>query len=81
MSFPDAVGVVGFVLVLSSYFLVQAERLEARSVRYQSVNMISCIFIIYSLLFDFNLPAFLIQVCWFFVSLYGLSRNLLKTNG
>ena len=78
MTFPDLIGIIGIVCVLSCYFLVQSERMSANSTKYQALNMIGCVLILISLLFAFNLPSAIIQIVWFFISLYGFLRNFSK---
>jgi HD-like signal output (HDOD) protein len=78
VSLPDIVGIAGISCVLGCYYLVQAGRMEARSIRYQVINMIGCALILYSLAYAWNLPSAIIQVVWFAISGFGLVRNLLK---
>lgn len=78
MTAPDLIGIAGIVCVLGCYFLVQAGRMEARSVAYQLINMTGCVLILYSLFYAWNLPSAIIQVTWFAISAFGLARNLLR---
>lgn len=79
MSLPDFIGIIGIAFVLTCYFLVQAEKMNANSIKYQLLNMAGCILILVSIFYSFNLPSAIIQVVWFFISLYGLMRNLSKS--
>jgi hypothetical protein len=71
----DLVGNVGVVLVLGVYLLIQIDRLDARSKAYSVINALGAGLITISLLVDFNLSAFVIEACWFLISLYGLARR------
>jgi hypothetical protein len=42
------------------------------------LNGLGALFILYSLWFDFNLSAFLIELIWLLISLVGLGRWLLE---
>lgn len=75
-AFPDAVGIVGVLIVLATFFLVQSERLQATSRRYQLLNMLACLLIGVSLYFTFNWPSAVIQAFWFLISFYGFLRGL-----
>lgn len=75
MDFPDFVGVAGTAIVLVFYFLVQAGKIHPNSKFYQLANMIACLLIIYSLIYKFNFPSFLMQVLWFGISFYGFIKN------
>jgi len=72
----DLVGNVGVLMILGTYFALQAGRLDARSVAYSALNGIGAGSITISLLFDFNLSAFVVEAAWVAVSVYGLARAL-----
>lgn len=76
--FHDLVGNAGVLLILGSYLLVQLRRLDATGVRYLLANGLGAALILVSLLRDFNLSAFLIEVVWLLISLYGLARIFLE---
>jgi hypothetical protein len=73
-SFPDAVGMLGALLIVAAYFLLQTGRLAAHSVTFSLVNGLGAAAILFSLVFDFNLAAFAIEFFWLLISLYGLYR-------
>jgi hypothetical protein len=72
----DFIGNLGVVCVLGSYFLLAAGRLSMAHPAYPLVNALGALLIGYSLLFDFNLSSFIIEVFWFGISLYGFVRQL-----
>jgi len=72
----NAVGVLGAALIVVAYFLLQSGRLDSRSLSYSIVNGLGASCIIYSLLFEFNLSAFVIESFWLAISLYGALRAL-----
>lgn len=71
----DFVGNLGVVLVLGVYLLIQIDRLDARTKTYSALNALGAGFITVSLVVDFNLSAFVVEVAWLVVSLYGLGRR------
>ncbi|MCH9649192.1 MAG: cyclic nucleotide-binding protein [Deltaproteobacteria bacterium] len=75
-SLPDLVGLVGVVLLLVAYFLLQSGRLPQSSGVYSSLNAAGSGLILVSLYFDFNLASVLVEGAWFVISLYGLTRLL-----
>jgi hypothetical protein len=77
----DIGGTLGVILILAAYFLLQTERLGAASLLYSGANLIGATLIAISLLFDFNLSAFIIEVCWMAISLYGIARYWRSRNG
>ncbi|MEM9263645.1 MAG: hypothetical protein AAGA22_08710 [Pseudomonadota bacterium] len=75
----DAIGIFGVILVLMSYFLLQAERLRSDGVRYLLMNAIGAVLILVSLLKTFNLASFVIEICWLAISVYGLVRVAMRS--
>lgn len=73
----DISGLIGIACVLCTFFLVQANRMSANASNYQLWNMLGCVLILLSLYQDFNLPSVIIQIAWFFISLYGFLQNKL----
>jgi len=72
----DFVGNLGVALILGTYFLLQIGRLDPKSVAYSALNALGAGSITLSLLFDFNLSAFVVEGAWVAVSLYGVWRSL-----
>jgi hypothetical protein len=80
MDYPlhNVVGNIGVVLIVGTYFLVQVRRMSATEPPYIVLNGLGALFILYSLWFDFNLSAFLIELIWLLISLLGLGRYFLE---
>ena len=74
----DFVGNFGVALILASYLLVQIGRASATGIRYLVANGTGALLVLYSLWFDFNLSAFIIEITWLVISLVGLGRVLHK---
>lgn len=74
----DLVGNLGVLCVLVTYFMLQAGRLGADSIAYGAFNALGAVLIGISLMVDFNLSSFLIEICWFSISLYGIARIVLE---
>jgi len=72
----NVIGNIGVVLIVGTYFLVQIGRMSAVQLPYISLNGLGALLILYSLWFDFNLSAFLIEIIWFLISLIGIGRVL-----
>ena len=70
----DFVGTLGVTLILVAYFLLQTERLSGQSVGYSVVNLVGSLLITVSLIYDFNLSSFIIEMAWIAISLYGIVR-------
>lgn len=74
--FSDVVGIIGVVLVLVAYYLLQANKLNASSVPYLKMNVVGSVLILYSLCFNWNLAAVLVEVMWFVISLWGMFKTV-----
>ena len=70
----DFVGNIGVALVLGTYFFVQSGRMDIRRPGYSLSNALGAVLILVSLLYNFNLSSFVIEIAWLAISLYGLAR-------
>ncbi len=71
----DVIGAIGVTLIIATYFALQAGRLRT-GFRYSLLNGVGAAMILYSLIFDFNLAAFLVEAFWLAISVYGIYRSL-----
>nr|VFJ74703.1 MAG: hypothetical protein BECKFM1743A_GA0114220_107932 [Candidatus Kentron sp. FM]VFJ75025.1 MAG: hypothetical protein BECKFM1743C_GA0114222_108202 [Candidatus Kentron sp. FM]VFK21934.1 MAG: hypothetical protein BECKFM1743B_GA0114221_108271 [Candidatus Kentron sp. FM] len=80
---PDTIGVVGVVLMLAAYFLLQVGKIASVSFSYSFLNLIAASMILFSLFFDWNLPSVIIEGCWVLISAYGIYKyfSLKRTTG
>ena len=70
----DLLGLVGVFLVLAAYLLLQLEKVSATNLPYLIANGLGSFLILLSLIREFNLSAFVIEIAWLMISLYGLTR-------
>jgi hypothetical protein len=70
----DVLGNLGVLLILGTYAALQLGRVDAAAMRYSALNALGAGLITLSLLFDFNLSAFVVEAAWIAVSLFGLAR-------
>ena len=71
----DFVGFIGVLLIVVAYLLLQLDKLPSSSPKYSLLNAAGALLIIISLIFAFNLSAFIVEVFWFLISLLGLWRS------
>ena len=72
----DYVGTFGVIIILIVYFLLQIERIDPLGLAYSLINLLGSVFITVSLLYAFNFPSFVIEICWMFISLIGIARYI-----
>ncbi len=73
-SIYDVLGNIGVFLIILTYFLLQIRKLSSESLFYSALNALGASLIIVSLLFDFNLSAFIVESFWVIISLIGIGR-------
>ena len=73
-SFTDFLGNIGVVLIIVDYLLLQLNRISSNSLSYSLLNAVGASLIIISLIFNFNLSAFIMEAIWVVISLFGLVR-------
>ena len=71
----DFVGNIGVLLLMIAYLLLQLNKLSNGLV-YSIVNALGEALIVASLLNNFNLSAFIIEVFWILISFVGIVRHL-----
>ncbi|MGD9152809.1 MAG: hypothetical protein PVG30_04015 [Gammaproteobacteria bacterium] len=68
----DTVGIVGDILIISAYFLLQLGKVSGKSLPYLFLNLLGALFLLFSLIFAWNLAAFTIEIAWMLISIYGI---------
>jgi len=74
----DLGGFIGVLLIVIAYLLLQLDKLPSSSLTFSALNAVGSLLIMFSLVFKFNVSAFLIEVFWFLISLLGLARWLIS---
>jgi hypothetical protein len=74
----DLAGFIGVLLIVVAYLLLQLDKLPSSSPRYSLLNAGGALLIMVSLIFAFNLSAFIVEAFWFLISLLGLWRSLIS---
>jgi hypothetical protein len=64
----------GFCLLLG-YFLVNSGKLADDDPRFHLLNLIGALSVIVSLMEDWNLPVFILEIAWSSIALYGLYQS------
>ena len=70
----DAIGIIGVAIVVATYFLLQSEKIDSKGFLYSFLNAFGSLLIMYSLLYNWNLASFIIEIVWVLISLYGLKK-------
>lgn len=75
MTIADAVGLLGVILYVGAYAGLQLGILDLSDVRYSAFNAVGGLAVIYSLIWSFNLAAFVTQVLWLLFTVVGYLRT------
>ena len=70
----DLIGNIGVVVLVTTYLMLQLNKLSSDGLAYSLLNAIGAGLIVISLLVDFNLSALVIEAFWVLISLLGIYR-------
>jgi len=71
----DFLGNIGVLILMVAYLMLQLNRLSSSGLLYSLLNLLGATLIIVSLVADFNLSAFVMEVFWVLISLVGIIRH------
>jgi multidrug transporter EmrE-like cation transporter len=71
MSLPDIIGLLGVASMVIAFTLFQLQKIQGGTL-YSSMNAFGSICVLYSLVYDFNMSAFIMESIWLVMSLYGI---------
>lgn len=74
MTWSDAVGYTGALIIAAAYLLNQRGRLDSQSRRFPAMNLFGSMLVLVSLVFRPNLPSIIIELFWSSISLYGVLK-------
>ena len=70
----DLLGVTGSLIIIAAYFATQQGWVDASDWRFPLANLIGAVLILFSLMVAWNLAAFVMEIFWLAISIYGLVR-------
>ncbi|WP_457746393.1 CBU_0592 family membrane protein [Sulfurimonas sp.] len=68
----DFIGILGVMIIVITYLLLQVEKIQSNSLSYSLLNILGSLLITYSLIYSWNLSSFVIEFFWILISLYGV---------
>lgn len=74
----DIIGSVGVATIILTYVLLQIERIKSDSLLYSILNAVGASLIIFSLFFNFNFSAFIVEFFWVLISVFGIVKYFWK---
>lgn len=76
MALSEIIGLIGVALMLLAYAGVISGRLGKESRVMHGLNLSGSLMVVYSLMYHWNLPTFVVEVAWSSVAAWGLLRSL-----
>jgi len=80
MQIVDSIGSVGVVIIITTYLLLQLERIDSKSLQFSLLNSFGSVLILISLFYNWNLASVLIEGFWILISLFGVYRYFKRKN-
>ena len=77
-AWSDVIGSIGVGLIILTYILLQTEKIRSESLAYSVLNGLGAALIVYSLIYNFNFSAFVVESLWVLISIYGIGKYFLK---
>jgi len=75
-TFSTIIGNIGVVCFLLAYFLLQKGKILHTSFSYLLLNLAGSLLVLFSLIINWNLPAFLLEAAWALISMWGIYQNV-----
>jgi hypothetical protein len=71
----DYIGLAGVAITLLAYLFLQIGFFKIEDITYSFANALGALLILVSLVFSWNSSSVAIEICWFFISLYGIFKT------
>ena len=77
-AWSDIIGSIGVATIILTYVLLQTGRIKSESLLYSVLNGSGAGLIAFSLIYDFNFSAFVVEILWVLISIYGIAKYFLS---
>lgn len=74
----DIIGSIGVATIIGTYVALQTGKISSEEISYSVFNALGASLIIFSLFFNFNFSAFIVEFFWVLISIYGIVKYFLK---
>ncbi len=68
-------GMVGMTCVVYAYLSVERDWLNNKDIKFYLINLIGAVLLLISLLINFNLGSFIIEIFWVIISINGIINH------
>ena len=72
----NAIGLLGPLLFTTAYAMTSIGKWDGTMLRLHLCNLVGAVAMLISLSHDWNLPIFLLEICWGVIAAYGLMKAI-----
>lgn len=76
--YANEIGLVGVIVILFAYLMLQLHKMSAHGLWYTSINTIGSVLILVSLYYYLNIASLVIEISWLVISIYGMAKAIRK---
>ncbi len=77
----NTLGIIGDILVIAAFFLLQTKRISSHDLIYSVLNFVGSFGVLFSLVYSWNLPSFFIECSWVVISAWGMYQYFRERKG
>ena len=74
----NSIGNMGVVCFLAAYYLMQKGKITHSGLWYLGLNLVGSIFLMISLVVDWNFSAFVLEAAWALISMGGIYKWMIR---
>lgn len=72
----DVLGLIGVAFMLFAFFMINTHKMTVKQLSYQLLNFMGAGLVLFSLYFNWNMSAVVIEIVWMLISLVGIYKIL-----
>ncbi|OGT42994.1 MAG: hypothetical protein A3F42_05620 [Gammaproteobacteria bacterium RIFCSPHIGHO2_12_FULL_37_34] len=76
----DVIGLIGVTLMLIAYFMINTHKMTVKQLSYQLLNFVGAGLVLFSLYFNWNMSAVVIEIVWMLISVMGMYKIVRHAN-
>ena len=74
----DIIGSIGVFIIILTFVLLQVGKVRSEQLIYSVLNAVGASLIVFSLFFNFNFSAFIVEFFWILISIFGIIKYFWK---
>lgn len=78
LNWYDIIGSIGVFIIILTFVLLQVGKVRSEQLIYSVLNAVGASLIVFSLFFNFNFSAFIVEFFWILISIFGIVKYFWK---